>query len=45
MSESAVRHLKKVDSTETLFDTVAGEFHTNHKSKVIVKPPEFNHNA
>ena len=29
VSNPAVQHLKKVDSTGTLFNTVAGEFYTN----------------
>ena len=42
VSESAVRRLKKVGSTGTLFNTVAGELFTNKKCQFILKLPEFN---
>ena len=42
ITENSVRHLKKVISTETSFGTVAGNFSTNKKCKVIFRLAEFN---
>ena len=45
VSQSAVRHLKKTITKNTVFSTAAGNFPTHGKCRVKIRFPEFNHTA
>ena len=45
INQTAVKHLKKADTTNTLFSTAAGNFSTHGKCRVKLKFPEFNPTA